>query len=501
MDRRIAIIDILYRRALKCYVHENPTPEMVDEVVKIKDTVFREYDIRGRVSEDELNIHSVEIIARAFGSFIRREKGRTTVIVGYDSRKCSPDFRDAAVKGLNSAGCSTVDIGMVTTPVFYFAQYMLGIHPGIMITGSHNPDGWSGLKMADTFSSTLLSDDIQKIRGITINSDFCTGQGRAFNFDNIKEAYTAALVWRVRPGRRLRVAIDAGNGTAGIYAPALFRAAGFDVIEIFCELDPSFPNHFPNPSDIRSLEILSRKTLESGADIGLAFDGDGDRLGVVDEKGAVVSSDRALILLARQLLEERPGAKIVFDVKCTRALIEDIKARGGVPIMCKTGHSYIKSKLYEEKADLGGEHSGHIFVVDNYYGFDDGLYAGLKLAEYLSHRDKPFSGVMKTTGEYLSSPNIQVHCPDDKKYAVVDSLVEEFKDEFGEKNVIDINGARVDIGDGWGLIRASSNVPALVIMLEAVTRDGYLEIKRMLKAKLGKFPEVGDRWENDIDPF
>ncbi|NOZ68491.1 MAG: phosphomannomutase/phosphoglucomutase [Deferribacteres bacterium] len=470
-------------------------------MVKIRDTVFREYDIRGRVSDDELNIHSVETIARAFGSLIRREKGRTTAIVGYDSRKCSPDFRDAAVRGLNSTGCSTVDIGMVTTPVFYFAQYMLGIPSGIMITGSHNPDGWSGLKMADDFSSTLLSGDVRKIRDIIINNDFHTGHGRAFNFDGIKEAYISALAWRVKPGRRLRLAIDAGNGTAGIYAPALFRSAGFDVVEIFCELDPSFPNHFPNPSDIRSLEILSRKTVESGADIGLSFDGDGDRLGVVDEKGAVVSSDRVLILLARQILQEKPGAKIVFDVKCTRALIEDIEARGGVPVMCKTGHSYIKRRIHEEKAGLGGEHSGHIFIVDDYYGFDDGLFAGLKLAEYLSHQDKPFSGIMKTTPQYLSSPNIQVECPDERKYAVVESLVKEFKDEFGEENVIDINGARVNIADGWGLIRASSNLPVLVIMLEAATKEGYLEIKRVLKEKLEKFPEVGDKWENDIDPF
>ncbi len=470
-------------------------------MVKIKDTVFREYDIRGRVSDDELNIHSVEAMARAFGSFIRREKGRATAVVGYDSRKCSPDFRDAAVRGLNSTGCSTVDIGMVTTPVFYFAQYMLGIQSGIMITGSHNPDGWSGLKMADDFSSTILSDDVRKIREIIINNDFLTGDGRAFNFDNIKAAYTSALAWRVKPAKRLRIAIDAGNGTAGIYAPALFRAAGFDVVEIFCELDPSFPNHFPNPSDIRSLEILSRTTRDSGADIGLSFDGDGDRIGVVDEKGAVVSSDRVLILLARQILQHRPGARVVFDVKCTRALIEDIQERGGVPVMCKTGHSYIKRKMHEERAALGGEHSGHIFIVENYYGFDDGLYAGLKLAEYLSHQDMPLSEIMRTTRQYLSSPNIQVHCPDEKKYAVVEKVVKEFKDEFGEENVVDINGARVNIADGWGLVRASSNLPVLVIMLEAATKQGYTEIKRVIREKLAKFPEVGDTWENDIDPF
>lgn len=463
--------------------------------------MFREYDIRGRVSDDELNINSVELIAKAFGTLIKRQKNYTMALVGYDSRKCSPDFRDAVVRGLNSAGCSTIDIGMATTPVFYFAQYMLGIYAGIMITGSHNPDGWSGFKMADGLSSTLLSDDIQKVYGIATKEDFEVGHGNAFKFDNIKESYISALKWRIKPKRRLRIVIDAGNGTAGIYAPALFRAAGFDVIEVFCELDPSFPNHFPNPSEIHSLEILSQKTTENKADIGLAFDGDGDRLGVVDENGKVISSDRLLILLARQILEKKQKAKIVFDVKCTKALIEDIEARGGVPIMWKTGHSYIKRKVSEEKADLGGEHSGHIFVVDNYYAFDDGLYAGLRLAEYLSYQDKSFSEIMKTIKQYLSSPNIQVYCPDDKKYAVVDRLVEEFKNEYGKENVIDINGARVNIGDGWGLIRASSNVPALVIMLESQTKEGYLYIKNILRTKLEKIPEVGREWENDIYPF
>lgn len=467
----------------------------------MKKTMFREYDIRGRVSDDELNVHSVEIIAKAFGTLIKRQKGFTTAVVGYDSRKCSPDFRDAAVKGLNSAGCSTVDIGIATTPVFYFAQYMLGINAGVCITGSHNPDGWSGFKMADGLSSTLLSDDIQKVYEIAIKEDFEVGHGNAYKFDNVKESYISALKWRIKPKKRLRVVIDAGNGTPGIYAPALFRAAGFDVIEIFCELDPSFPNHFPNPSEIHTLEILSQKTVENKADIGIAFDGDGDRLGVVDENGKVISSDRVLIFLARQILGKKPKAKIVFDVKCTKALIEDIEARGGMPIMWKTGHSYIKRKVFEEKADLGGEQSGHIFVVDNYYAFDDGLYAGLRLVEYLSNQDISFSEMMKTIRQYFSSPNMQAYCPDDKKYNVVDKLVEEFKNEYGEENVIDINGARVNIEDGWGLIRASSNVPALVVMLESQTKEGYLSIKKILRSKLEKFPEVGKEWDNDIDPF
>jgi phosphomannomutase/phosphoglucomutase len=467
----------------------------------MKKTMFREYDIRGRVSDDELNEESVELIAKAYGTLMRRKHKINSAVVGYDSRKCSPDFRDAVVKGLNSVGITTVDIGMVTTPVFYFSQYLIGIPYGVMITGSHNPDGWSGFKMANGYSSTLLSDEIKQIYQLVISKDLDSGSGQSFRFDNIKESYINALKWRVKPNRRLRIVIDAGNGIAGVYAPALFRAAGFDVIEQFCELDPSFPHHFPNPSDLESLEMLRKKTLEDKADLGVAIDGDGDRLGVIDEKGNVIPSDRLLMLLSRQILEKKPGSKIVFDVKCSQQLIEDIKERGGIPVMWKTGHSYIKRKIKEEKAAIGGEHSGHIFIVDNFYAFDDALFSGLRLAEYLSHQSTPLSKIMKQGKQYYSSPNIQVFCPDEKKYDVVEGITRDFQNEVGEENVITINGARVNISNGWGLIRASSNVPALVVMLEAETKEDYLNIKKILKEKLGKYPEVGKEWENDIDPF
>lgn len=463
--------------------------------------MFREYDIRGRVNDEELNEQSVEIIGKAYGTLMINENQISMGVVGYDSRKCSPDFRDALVRGLNSVGFSVMDIGMVTTPVFYFSQYLLGIYGGVMITGSHNPDGWSGFKMADGLSSTFLSDDIQKVYEIADAGKFNSGHGEYFRIDDIKSAYVAALKCRVKPEKRLKIVIDAGNGVAGAYAPPLFRAAGFEVVESFCELDPSFPHHFPNPSDLASLEVLRNKTLEHQADLGIAIDGDGDRLGVVDEKGDIIPSDRILLLLARQILDRKPGAKIVFDVKCSNALIEDIKKHGGVPVMWKTGHSFIKRKIKEEKAAIGGEHSGHIFIVDNYYAFDDALFAGLRLAEYLSLQSKPLSSIMKTTKHYLSSPNIQVHCPDDKKYSVVKGILEEFKKEVGADDVIDINGVRVNLLSGWGLIRASSNLPALVIMLEAENEEDYLAIKRRLKEKLEKFPEVDKEWQNDIDPF
>lgn len=464
-------------------------------------TMFREYDIRGRVSDDELNDQSVQLIASAYGTLMRRTYQAESAVIGYDSRKCSPDFRDAVVKGLNAVGITAVDIGMVTTPVFYFSQYLMGIPFGMMITGSHNPDGWSGFKMANGYSSTLLSDEIKVLYELVVSKDFESGNGEYFRYDNIKESYVNALKWRVKPNRRLKIVLDAGNGIAGVYAPALFRAAGFEVVEQFCELDPGFPHHFPNPSELETLNVLRERVLEEGADLGMAMDGDGDRLGVIDSKGNVIPSDRLLMLLARQILEKKPGSKIVYDVKCSQQLIEDIKTRGGIPIMWKTGHSYIKRKIKEEKAAIGGEHSGHIFIVDNYYAFDDAIFTGIRLAEYLSHQPIPLSEILAQEKQYYSSPNIQLDCPDDVKYDVVDGIIKEFQEELGEENVITINGARVKLSNGWGLVRASSNVPALVVMLEAETQEDYLNIKRILREKLEKYPEVGREWENDIDPF
>jgi phosphomannomutase/phosphoglucomutase len=355
--------------------------------------------------------------------------------------------------------------------------------------------------MAKGYSTTLLTDDIQEIYELVENKNFDKGTGTYSRYDNIKETYVNALKWRVKPKRRLRLVIDAGNSIAGQFGPPLFRAAGFDVIEQFCELDPGFPHHFPNPSELMTLEALRQTTLALKADIGIAFDGDGDRLGVIDEKGNTIPSDRILMLLARQVLETRPGAKVVFDVKCSNALINDIKERGGIPVMWKTGHSYIKQKIKEEHAALGGEQSGHIFMVDNFYGFDDAIFSGLRLAEYLSYQSLSLSEILKQGKQYYSSPNIQVYCPDEKKYQVVDDIIKDFQAEVGTGNVITINGARVNFPNGWGLIRASSNIPALVVMMEAETIEDYLNIKKILRCELLKYPEIGKEWENDIDPF
>lgn len=459
----------------------------------LKKTMFREYDIRGRVSDDELNARSAEWIGRGFGTMLAR-KGIDDMVVGYDSRFGSVEIKDGLVKGLRASGRNVVMVGMCLTPMMYWAQYRFKVKGGAMITGSHNPKGWNGLKLASGFSSTLVASEIQELYDLVAREDFVEGHGD-YAEATIFVDYARDLVSRVKVARPLKVVIDTGNGTAGAFAPSIFRDAGLHVIEQFTELDPDFPNHEPDPARTDTVEALGKRVRAEGADLGLAFDGDGDRFGVVDEKGDVIWPDRYMILLARQVLERAPGGKIVFDVKCTQALEDDIRAHGGIPIMWKTGHSHIKRKLQEEKAALAGEMSGHVFFVENYYGFDDGIYGGLRLVEYIAARNETLSRIMEGTPTYLSTPAINVKCADEVKYGVVERLTAELKKDFAR--VVDINGARVVFEDGWGLVRASSNLPELVLRFEAKTPERLNEIKRVFRGYLERYPEVDRHWENE----
>ena len=459
----------------------------------LKKTMFREYDIRGRVNDEELNARCAEWIGLGFGTFLAR-RGIEDMVVGYDSRFGSVEIKDGLVKGLRATGRNVIMIGMCLTPMMYWSQYRFKVRGGAMITGSHNPKGWNGLKLGAGFSSTLVADEIQELYDLIEREDFATGRGdyaEAAIFDD----YAADLTARVKMARPLKIVIDTGNGTAGAFAPRIFRDAGLEVIEQFTDLDPEFPNHEPDPARTDTVEILGRRVREEKADLGLAFDGDGDRFGVVDEKGDVIWPDRYMILLARQVLERAPGGKIVFDVKCTQALEDDIRAHGGVPIMWKTGHSHIKAKLHEEKAALAGEMSGHVFFVENYYGFDDGVYSGLRFVEYVSARTEALSAIMAGTPAYVSTPAINVKCADEVKYDVVERLTAELKRDFDR--VVDINGARVVFADGWGLVRASSNLPELVLRFEARTPQRLHEIKQTFRGYLAKYPEIDRHWENE----
>jgi phosphomannomutase/phosphoglucomutase len=364
-----------------------------------------------------------------------------------------------------------------------------------MITGSHNPKGWTGLKLACGFSYTLIGEEIREILSFIEDEKFAEGGGGEVREEKIVDEWAADLAGRVNMKKPLKIVLDAGNGTGGIFAPIVLKKAGIEVIEQFCESDPEFPNHEPDPALKETVEALGERVRREGADMGFGVDGDGDRLGVVDEKGQVIWPDRYMILLSRQVLEKQPGGKIIFDVKCSQALEEDIEAHGGKPIMWRTGHSHIKAKLHEVQGLLAGEMSGHIFFVENYYGYDDGVYTGLRFAEYVSGQDKPLSQIIDATPYYISTPTIDVECPDDKKYGIVDKLTKELKRDFDK--VIDINGARVMFEDGWGLVRASSNMPILVLRFEAKTEERLEEIKRLFRGYMDKYPEIDKVWHNE----
>ena len=457
----------------------------------LKRTMFREYDIRGRETDDELNEDSVYHIARGFAAILSRD-GIKEAVVGNDARATSESFSAQMVRGLTESGINVVDIGTVTTPMSYWAQYHFNV-PGLaMITASHNPAGWNGLKLGTGLSKTLLPDEITELYSLIEKEAYVSGKGVARK-ENIADAYIADIVSRAHVSRPLKILVNTANGTAGLFAPKLLRAAGCEVIEHYTEVDATYPHYTANPDGTAMMEDTGTQTKVNGCDIGMAFDGDGDRLGLTDEKGAIIWPDRYMILLSRLVLEKAPGSKIVFDVKVSEALPEDITAHGGVPIMCKTGHSYIKSKMAEEGAALAGEMSGHIFFAQDFYGFDDAFFAALKVLEYLSVQSERLSAVVASTPYYVSTPTIQLKTTDEDKYRIVDELVAEFKKD--NYRVIDINGARVYTEDGWGLVRASSNTPSLVLRFESKTEEGLEKVKTLFKTKLARFPGVSPDWD------
>ena len=458
----------------------------------LKKTMFREYDLRGRESDDELNDNSIYHIAKGFAKVLH-SKNIQEVIVGNDARDTSESFHANAIKALTESGINVVDIGTVTTPMSYWAQYYFNVKGLLMVTASHNPVGWNGVKLGTDLSKTLLTAEIKELYEIIEKEDYVNdGQG-AVRKEDVKEVYISDLLSRAKITKKFKVLINTGNGTAGLFAPELIKRTGCEVVEHFTNVDSSYPNYTANPDGTAMMEDTGKQTSENECDIGLAFDGDGDRLGVVDEKGQIIWPDRYIILLSRLVLSKHPGAKIVFDVKVSEALPEDIKAHGGIPIMWKTGHSYIKAKLSEEKAAMAGEMSGHIFFVDDFYGFDDGLFAALKMLEYLSTQDKPVSEIVASTPYYVSTPTIQVNTTDEDKYNIVDELTNEFKKE--NYKVVDINGARVYVDGGWGLVRASSNTPTLVLRFEAKTQADLEKIQNLFKQKLSRFEKVSKEWD------
>ncbi|HEY4509469.1 MAG TPA: phosphomannomutase/phosphoglucomutase [Candidatus Paceibacterota bacterium] len=459
-------------------------------MARLERTMFREYDIRGRESAEELNVGSMELIGKGYGTFLQK-RGIKQVVVGHDNRSTSEEFCRVAIEGLLTTGCEVIDIGTITTPMLYWAQYYFKVEGGMVVTASHNPAGWNGVKLALGYSHTIVGKELEEIYDQISREDFQKGDGKIIKKEDISTAYRKDLLSRVKGIKPFRIVVNAGNGTAGFFAPQIMREAGCEVVEHLCNPDPRYPNYTPNPAQPEMMEDTGRRVVEEHTDFGFAFDGDGDRLGLVDEKGQNIWPDRYLILLARLVLEKRPHAKIVFDVKCSQALPEDITAHGGIPVMWKTGHSYIKEKIAQEQAALGGEMSGHIFFVEDYYGFDDAFFAALKLIEYFSSQDKKVSEIIAETPYYISTPALHASCSDEKKYQIVEELTTEFKKQY---EVVDVNGARVLFGDGWGLVRASSNLPALVLRFEAKTEERLKEIETIFREKLNRYEEVSQEW-------
>ncbi|MDP2671929.1 MAG: phosphomannomutase/phosphoglucomutase [Candidatus Daviesbacteria bacterium] len=457
----------------------------------LKKTMFREYDMRGRESDDELNDESMYYIGRGFGTYLRK-RNIDEAVVGHDARATSESFHQAVIKGLTECGINVINTGIVTTPLSYWSQHFLKIKGLITVTASHNPAGWNGVKLGSDLSYTLLADELQEVYDIIAKENFINGQG-TIKKEDIAEDYKKDLLSKVEIKKKFKILVNTGNGTAGLFVPDILKGAGCEVIEHFTNVDPTYPNYTPNPDGTAMMEDTAKQTVENKCDLGFAFDGDGDRLGLVDEKGNIIWPDRYMILLSRLVLSKRPGAKIIFDVKVSEALPEDIKAHGGQPIMWKTGHSHIKAKMHEEGAALAGEMSGHIFFSDGYYGFDDSMIAALKLLEYLSTQGKPLSEIIDDTPYYISTPTIQVPTTDEDKYDIVEELTAEFKAEG--YRVIDINGARVYTDKGWGLVRASSNTPTLVLRFEAKDEEELEKLKNMMREKLERFEKVSKEWD------
>jgi phosphomannomutase/phosphoglucomutase len=462
--------------------------------------MFREYDVRGRVPEvfpdavDELSDDGMRTLGRGFGTLALR-RGRDRVVVGHDLRTYSARLAASFTEGLAETGMHVLDIGCVVTPTLYFAQIHTETPAGVMITASHNPQGWSGLKMSLDYVQTLLKPDIEALAELCFGGDLASGDGRIEAVD-VRAAYLDDMVSRVSLDRPLKIVLDPGNGTAALFCEEAFRRAGVEVVPLYCDPDPSFPNHFPNPSDLKARTAIRAKVVETGADLGFSFDGDGDRLGVQDHRGEDVLADRVLMLLARPVLARHQGASVVFDVKCSEALAEDVAAHGGKPVMWRTGHSWIKAKAKEVDAPIAGERSGHFFIRDRFHGYDDGIFAGLRLAEYVASQDRSLADLLADAPQYVTSPEINAHCADEVKYAVVDRLVEELKAEYPGR-VNDVNGARVSFDDGWGLVRASSNLPELVLVFEGRTREAMERIKETFRERLARHEEIATTWENE----
>lgn len=441
--------------------------------------IFREYDIRGIVGKD-FEPEEMELFARGYGTYLKA-KGKRKVVVGRDCRLTSQAIRDHLVEGVVKTGIDVLDVGMCPTPVLYFAIRHLEADGGLMITASHNPPEYNGFKVC-VGPDTIFGDELQELRKVIESGKFEKGKG-SVQRQEILEPYWAHISKDIKIQRPVRLGVDAGNGTAGIAAGPLFKRLGCQTVELFFDPDGSFPNHEPDPTVPENMEILRETVLSQALELGVAFDGDGDRLGVVDERGEVIPGDMLMVIFAREILKEKPGATFIGEVKCSQRMYREIERLGGRAVMWKTGHSLIKNKMKEEGASLAGEMSGHLFFADRYFGYDDAIYAACRLLEIISKDSRPLSSYLRDLPQAWATPEIRIPCPEEKKFEVVERAKEILKKHH---EIIDIDGVRVVFPDGWGLIRASNTSPVLVLRFEAESQQRLSEIRNLVESALEK---------------
>jgi phosphomannomutase/phosphoglucomutase len=445
----------------------------------LKPSIFREYDIRGIADEELLDSGIIEL-GKAIGTYLQRTNG-TSVNLGRDCRLSSTRLRNALIQGLVASGCQVTDVGVVPTPLLYYSVFRLKAAGAVMITGSHNPAEYNGFKVVSG-ASTIHGDEIQELRRIIERTDYAQGAGSEKTAD-IVTPYVDEISAQFQFARRVKVVADAGNGTAGPAMHRIFQKLNCDATELFFDMDGRFPNHHPDPTVPKNLEQLVAAVKAQRADLGIAFDGDSDRIGVVDDKGTVVYGDQLMIIYSREILSRKPGATFIGEVKCSQTLYDDIRAHGGNPIMWKTGHSLIKAKMKETHADLAGEMSGHMFFADRYYGFDDALYAACRLMEIVSKSGQPLSAQLAGLPKTVATPEIRVDCSDERKFEVVKRVAEKYRKTH---QTVDVDGVRILFPHGWGLVRASNTQPVLVLRFEASTPELLAEYQKEVETSVAQ---------------
>lgn len=450
----------------------------------INPEIFREYDIRGIVGKDaDINESVMERLGMAYAAYLRGKKKYNRVVIARDGRLSGKELSNAVIDGVTACGINVIDLGMTPTPVLYYALNTLEVDGGLMLTASHNPKDYNGMKVA-VGNATIYGAEIQKLGAIAQKGVFpLSNKTTTITRTNIFDKYMARIRRGITLKRKLKVVVDAGNGVGGLIAVPLYEALGCEVIPLYCDVDGNFPNHHPDPTKKENLKLLIRAVKKHGADIGIGFDGDVDRLGGCDEQGNMLAGDRLLTLFARAILKDKPGATIMGEVKCSRGFYEDVEKKGGKAIMWRTGHSHIKAAMKKFHAELAGEMSGHIFFKHRWYGFDDAIYGGARLLELLAAEKKPLSAHFADIPERFSTPEIEFSCPDSKKFDVVKQATAYFKNTL-KLDVITIDGARIEFPDGWGLLRASNTAPKLVMRVEADTKKRMAQIEKLIRDKL-----------------